>query len=258
MNKKELLKRMEPEVTLPAPVAKEKAQALATVGPLQARFNSIRIKDERSCQEMDTFLGDVIQARKGWGSIWARIHEKSIEPIMRGINALHEVNRDIDGPLKRLEDAGKAAIKAFRVADQRRIEAARVEADKLSQQAEELQERMDAARTLAQRGKLAAQKEVIDTKAVEAFEAQAPVQTENSGHRTKPAWRLIGSDMDDDDVHVPPAFMAVLDGIILGHIPAEAVILNVRYINQTFSDDPKLVESWPGFEVFNDIQIVRR
>lgn len=260
MTKKELKARMAPAKTLPPEVVKEKADALATVGPLQARFNALKVKDEASCQEMDAFVGDVVQARKGWGSIWARIHEKSIKPIMEGINALHEVNRVIDKPLELLEDAGKKAIKDYRIADQRRIEAARVESDKLSRQAEELQERIDNARTLVQRGKLLEKKEVIDTQAVEAFRAAAPIQTESTGHRTIPAWRLIGSDGADDMSRevAETALKCLLEGIIEGAVPISAVMLNMRYINDTFKSEPKIVATWPGLEVYDDIQIVRR
>lgn len=260
MNKKELLKRMAPERPLPADVAKEKEKALTQVGPLQTRYNGIKVKDEASCQEMDILLGDVVQARKGWGSIWARIHEKSIKPFMDGINNLHEVNRLIDGPLDTLETLAKKDIKAFRIADQRRIEAARVEQDKLARQAEEIQERIDNARTLAQRGKLLEKKEVIDTKVVAAFEATAAVMTENSGHREKPAWRLVGSEVEGlyPEGDTPPSFLVVLESILAGHIPPQAVCLNLKYINETFKGAPEVVASWPGFEIFYDIQIVRR
>lgn len=256
MNKKELQARMAPEAPLPPAVAKKQRENLAVVSPLQARFNQIVVKDEASCQEMDALMGDVVQARRGWGSIWAVIHKESIEPIMKGINALHGVNRTIDGPLGLLEGAAKAAIKTFRVADQRRIEAARVESDRLNREAEELQARIDSARTLTQRAKLVEKMEVIETKAVKALDAQVPVQTENSGNRTKPAWRLIGSELESDDV--PPSFMAMLEGIILGHIPPQAVCLDTKFINEVFRGEPKVVESWPGFEVFDDIQIVRK
>ncbi len=196
MNKKELLARMAPEKSLPPAVAKEKTTALSQLGPLERRYAAIKVTDEKSCQQMDSLLGDVVQARKGWGSIWARIHEKSIKPIMDGVNALHEVNRAIDGPLGKLEDAGKKAIKTFRVSEQARITRAREEEEALNRKSEELQSKAEAARTLLQRGKILAQKEIIDTQAVRAFEAATPVQTENTGNRTKPAWRLVGSEVE--------------------------------------------------------------
>lgn len=256
MNKKELQARMAPPVVLPAPIAKEKTSALATIGPLERKMNAIVVKDEGSCQKMDTLLGEVVQARKGWGSIWARIHEKSIAPIMQGINNLHEVNRAIDGPLKILEDKGKKAIKDFRVADQKRIEAAWVEEARLSQESEALQARIDNARTLTRRAELIEKKEVIDTQIVKKFEESTQIVTENSGHRTKPAWRLIGSEVGSEDM--PPSLMVVLEGILSGDIPPEVICIDVGYIRQVFSKTPEVVASWPGFEVYDDIQIVRK
>ncbi len=256
MNKKELLARMAPEKSLPPAVAKEKTTALSQLGPLERRYAAIKVTDEKSCQQMDSLLGDVVQARKGWGSIWARIHEKSIKPIMDGVNALHEVNRAIDGPLGKLEDAGKKAIKTFRVSEQARITRAREEEEALNRKSEELQSKAEAARTLLQRGKILAQKEIIDTQAVRAFEAATPVQTENTGNRTKPAWRLVGSEVESGEN--PPSFLVVLEAIINGDIPQGAVILDTRYINEVFKHRPEQLAEWPGFEIFDDIQIVRK
>lgn len=237
----------------------------AIIPTLESEVNELEITDDTLYSYADGLLGRVQQARRSWGNIWGRIHARTIKPINDGMEALYELNRDIDRPLETLEKKVKGAMKGYKIDEQKRIAEAQRQKDeaanKLRLEAEAKQRQIETARTPQLKGKLAAAvvKLEQEAEAVAQTETPAPVQATHSGTRYIPKWRFITTDeeMESPDP-VPASFRLFLQAIIDGKIPIEAILPNEKYINLVFKDTPEKVAMWPGMEVYDDPQIVGR
>src|SRR3990167_2647018 len=120
---------------------------------------------------------------------------------------------------------------------------------KLTQQLEEAEETAQSARTAQMRERLAAKRDQLAT-AIEEVAAEVPEATTAAGSTTRTVTRWKLADMEN-------GLETVLRGVLAGKIPAAAITLNEVYINRKMTE-PETVASWPGFEVYEDVVIVRR
>lgn len=263
MDKATLKKRVEstlpkPEVLPAEPVVKGKSLALAEahkvqvlIPTLKTEVNDLVVEDDASYQYADELLERIRQPRKLWKGIWTRIQEKTIKPIRAGLDELYALDRDVDRPLEALETSVKAKMRDFKLEEQRQLQAEQAARDREQQrllnEARKKEEAEQNARTAAMREKLRLQREALEAQAAEVEEQAAPepVTAVHSAPRTKRAWRL--KSIEDFCV-----------GVAEGSIPAECIALVTPIINRYYKDNPEAVESWPGLEGFDDIQIAGR
>lgn len=263
LTKAELKKRVAattptPEVLPAEPIARGRLQAMAeaskvqeTTTALSAAVATLTITDDDDYQAADQLLGRIRDARKMWGNVWTRIQEKTIKPIRAGLEELYSLNRDVDTPAERLEERVKTAMRVYKLDEQKRIADAQrardAEEQRLLRLAEQKAEAETTAKTAAMRERLRLAREALEQQSIDVAlqETPAPVVGTRSGTRTKRAWRL--KSIEDFCV-----------GVAEGTIPVDCITLVNVAINRYYKDNPELVESWPGMEGFDDIQIAGR
>jgi len=240
--------------TKPTPPALVKTEVKGTrlVTPLQNAVEELTIETAEDYQTADEILTGIQQARKSWASEMegtdkepgplraARIMKQSVDAL----------NRKIDGPLATLETQVKAKMREWKLEDARRIaaEQERIAAEqaKLTAKIEETANKELAARTAQMRERLAERRRQLEAEAEEKA-AEVPEETkgEHSTVRRVRKWRIADQE-------------AVLRGVIQGHIPQSVVMTDNAAVNKQWLLDPDVVASWPGFEVYEDIQIAGR
>lgn len=236
--------------------AKVGAKTLAV--SLAQEVSELKVTTNSEYAYADSLLGRVRTAQKSWGGVWARIQEKSIKPLRASLEGLYEVNREIEKPLTDLEESIKKLMKSYKMAEAKRLndEAAAKAAEVRRLQAEADAKAAAAlnAKTAQMRGKLEAARIKLETQAaaVQEEEVDVPVLGVDSGTRKVPAWRLVYD--DEHGSHLAEFLLAIINGTV----PADAVLLNDKFINARFKAKPEEVASWPGIEVYDDIQIVGR
>lgn len=241
-----------PEGVTDAKTSLVKTQAIVTklTTDIATEVEELEITSPQLYAYADELLGRIREGRGKWAQVWNRIQEKTIQPIRQGLEELYSLNRDVDKPAEALEAAVKAKMKAYDLRllrEKQEEEAARNrEAQRLLDAAEEKKKLAAKATTPQAKGRLEKQAEQAIAAAEEVLEAPSDVvevKAENSGKRTKPAWRI--RDMEKFIV-----------GVTRDYVPTEALMVNKKFIDDQFRQDPEAVESWPGIEVYDDIQIV--
>lgn len=230
---------------------KEKGELVQLIPTLTTEVQELSIKTAEDYAYADGLLSRVRAARGIWKPIWARIQEKSIKPIRDGLEGLYEMNREVDGPLEKLEEAIKRPMKAFKIHEAfeiaRKRQLQEAEVARLAREAEEKQRAAEQAKTPQMRGRLVAQaaKAQEQSEVIAAIEAPAPLQVEGSGTRTKKK-----PEVSDRAVFLK----AMADGFI----PEDCIIINQAKLNAYYKDDPEGMQVWPGISIVDDIQIVGR
>lgn len=234
-----------------AELVKTKGQVIRLLPTLETEVKELSITNAEGYGYADALLGRVRGARAVWAPVWKRIQEKTIAPIREGLEELYSLNREVDGPLDKLEAAVKVKMKAFKVEEQRQIQVEKDkqerEARRLRLEAEEKERAAARAATPQMRGKLTAAAAQLSQKAAEVAlqDAPEPTKGESSSDRKKPAWRI------KDRL----AFFAAIGD---GTLPEDCAGPIVVIMNQYFKADPEGMKVWPGVEVYDDIQIVGR
>lgn len=227
---------------------KMKREGLALVTPLEERVKALEIKTAEDYLEADEILTSVRQARAKWE---AKYYTSILVPMRKALDAGYALNREVDGPLEAMEKAVKLEMKDYKLLEakqQREADEARArETARLQQAAAVKQAAEDNAKTTAMRNKLRAAREKLEEEAAEVEETApiaAPVKASGSVGRKVKKWRVL-------DI-----------GSVIHHweeFPDETILLiNPTVVNAAFKKDPDVVAKWPGFEVFDDIEIAGR
>lgn len=226
---------------------KTKQEGLTISMGLQGAATTLKINTATDYETADAILGRVRVARKTWGERMERI----IRPMRTALDEVYGLNREVDKPLAAVEETIKGKMKAFKLEEQRQIQAAQreqqEEADRLRREQEEKARLAETARTAQLRGKMAAQAERLTEKVaeVEARETPAPVLVNSSSTRNKKIAKVT-------DV------LAFCGGVSDGTIPHDVVAILAGPMAKHLKDSPEDVAQWPGVEVVDDIQIVGR
>lgn len=243
-------------VKLPPALVKTKAMGTKLVTPFQSAVADVLgleiptlEPDElaEAITRVDTLLGNVLHARRDWK---AKI-EPVLKPLREAKQAADALNREIDTPLAQYETTAKGVLARLRGEERRRLDEAQRaqdEADaKIQQALEDTATRELNARTAQMRERLAKKREELEAQAeAQAEPAPAPVQSSHSTTRRVKRWRLADTES---------GLAVVLRAVLAGTIPANVVTLDTRVINDT---NLETVTQWPGFEVYEDVQIVGR
>lgn len=253
---------------LPKDIVVRKVEVTTLIPDLRQEVQELVITDDDSYHYADSLLGRISAAKRSWAAVWGRIQEKTVKPLRAALDGLYETNREIEKPLTDMEETVKRAMKTFKVAETRKLqesEAARqAELRRLEEEASKKIEQAQSAATAQMRGRLqaAAARLREQQEAVAEQETPEAVKGEASTTRAIPSWRLQGSDLPGDDTGMSAtaqlALATFLQGVLEGKVPANAIMLNERFIGQEFKRNPEKVALWPGIEVYDDIQIVRR
>lgn len=224
-----------------------RAQAISVSGLVLSQLDGLQVVTATDYAFADALLTRIRTAKIAVGDKLNPI----IRPIYEGLEALYALKRELEKPLDDGERLVKAKMKEYKLEEARQIRAADEErqraAEKLREQAEEKERKEALAKTAQMRDRLAAQRIALERKAEEVEEAEVdgPVKAAGSRTRTVTTWRLTDK-------------MTFLLGAIEGTIPLDAVSIVQPVITKALRDNPKLVASWPGIEIVEDVQIVGR
>lgn len=229
---------------LPAPVnvQAQKEEGLKLITPLQSDVEALTVKTAEDYEEADHLLHRINTVRK----TWVERTEKIIRPIRQGLDELYALNREVTKPLDVLEAAVKGHMKAFKLEEQRLIQAAANEARRLEEEAQAQLRKAELAATPQLKGRLQTQAARTLQQAIQV-EQHAPMPVMAATSTTRP-------------VKVPGVsnLSKFLKGIADGYIPADCIEIKQGKLNTYYKDDPEGFEAWPGVTVTSDVQIVGR
>lgn len=224
---------------------------------LATEVEELAITDEDSYLYADGLLGRARQAKAMWTPVWDRIQERVIKPQRAALEGLYELNRDIEQPITRIEQAVKAKMKAFKLEEARQLQAAedarQAAAQALIAEAQAKEAALQQAKTPAMRERLRAAVDNLTTRteAVLMAETAAPIRGESSNTRTTKKARIKSLEefigfLLDDSVYLP-SYSFKADLLIMLNTAVQA-----RYTKD------KSVGILPGVETYDDIDIVGR
>lgn len=237
------------EVAAPVPkeLVKVKPKLTHLVIPITTRAMKLEVTSDDDYAEADAALKTIRAALKSV----AESFDPIIEPARASLNATYAFRRSFDLPLNEAEDHVRNQMKRYQLAEQKRIADEEYEKEKtrrrLLEEAEETQRKADAAKRPQEAAKLEkkAERLVEQSQDVAAMPVQGPVKGSSSTTRKVKKWRLINL----------PQFLA---HVVAGKASQETVTLNNIYVNQMLRDHPDVVATWPGIQVYEDVQIIGR
>lgn len=202
--------------------------------------------------EADFITADSLRAiiKKAIKTVEAKL-DPIIDDIRPGLDKLYALRRTEIRPLEEADGIITAKMKDFRRAEQRKLDdtarAQRLEAERLDREAEETRRKAALAATPQVAKRLERKADALDVKAVDVATTplKRAVEADHSSTRTVKVWKVadIGT---------------ILQGILDGEIPADVIAVDSVAVNKMFRIDPDVVDKWPGFSVYNDVQIVGR
>jgi hypothetical protein len=256
------------EVVVPELVdtVKVRAQGLTLLAPLTPEVRALRVTTPVEYLSADELLGRVRNAR----SRWKMLMDPIVAPLARmkadlklqeaGIKNL---NNEVDGPMETLELRVKESMRLYKMEEAKQIQAAREEearAERERQEAiAEMRRKEEAAKTVQMRAKLAQKRADLEEEAVQAsmVDLNPVAKGASSSVRSIQKIRvtnlavLVAALAD----YQPKAGMYQMGVPPLSLINEE--MLQVR-LNALFREQPGIAASWPGVEVYTDINIAGR
>lgn len=224
-------------------IQKARDEGLSLIDPLRAAVAEMHITTEDEYLVADAMLGRIQAARKRWSARIGLI----IDPLWEALKSGRELKNEVDKPLEEFEGKVKVAMKSFKLEEQRQIQAAKDEEDRLRQEAEQKEQAAAAAKTVPMKERLNEARRKMEDKADDASAKQIPVAANASATRMSKKWRVTDAD-------------AFIKGVSLGVIPQMALSVNTVGVNGIFKakGGHEVVAAWPGVEVYDDIDIVGR
>lgn len=241
---------------VPAMALKAKAELVKRMPELDSTVAALTVDTPEQYQEADEILGMIQTARKDWqtrfygGESQGKLYDPIIPPLRSSLDALYALVREVDAPLGLLEERVKKLQVAYKRAELEAIrEQEREQAEKrqqLERDRQAAQDALEAARTPRQKMAATAALSTMDTAAEVLEETYIdPVRAMNSASRVNRTWQHVDMKL-------------TLRAILAGAIPLDVLQLNTAKIHAYYKEDAATVESWPGFEGFDDITIVGR
>lgn len=224
-------------------IQKARTEGLALIDPLQTAVTDMTITNEDQYLVADAMLGRIQAARKRWTARIGLI----IDPLWEALKSGRELKNEVDKPLEVLEGQVKQAMKTFKLEEQRQIQAAKDEEDRLRNEAARKEQAATVAKTAPMKARLEQARQQLEDKADDASAKQIPVAANASSTRATKKWRVTSG-------------KKLILAIAAGVVPEMAVSINTVGINQLFraKGGPDALAEWPGIEVYDDIDIVGR
>lgn len=259
----------------PANLVKVRADGITLLNPLKPAVENLTIETAEDYLEADAMLARIRNAR----AVWKLKMEPIQGPLLRAIEAnktaLAESKKAVEGanqlfnevnePLNQLEAHTKALMVGYKQAEARQLREADEERQKKAQallaEAREKERQAANAKTAGMRARLAQTRadleqkaqEIIDTKPVESM----PVKGAASTSRTQEKCRVsnLMEFLHHLEDYEPKA------GVYKKGIPPASLIDPAALqtaLNKVFSEQPGIVKSWPGIEIYDAITIANR
>lgn len=220
-------------VVLDEDANKTRLAAAALLTRLQPQLPKLAvIETDEDYARADKIFGEVQATRKAWK---LRM-EDIIRPISDGLQKLYKLNRDVDKPLGELENAIERPMKAFKLAEARRVQE---EAEAVLAEQQRLQTQQAKAKNPIIQQRIAEQLETV--------EAWQP-ETVQGVHSTTKLRRKVRI------TNLQAFALAVGEGLI----PVDALEVKQSWLNAQHKDDAETVEGWPGVEGYDDVDISGR
>lgn len=238
-----------PKVTQPQPnnqLEHIKQGAAAQQAMLQMA-KTVIITDAASFAKADLALSRLTDQFNHFDASFSEI----LDPLNAARLATNKVKKEVMDPWQLAIEFVTGRMKAYKMEEARlaREEEIRVqiESRKLLEEAERKERQAENAKSEAVRKRLEKAKEVLEEQAREvvAVPIAAPVRVENSTTRKVKAWKLTG--MPD-----------LVEAVMACRVPMEALRVDDVWMNRKLKESPDEVAVYPGIEVYEDIQIVRR
>ena len=240
-----------PAVT-PKSILQARASALTVTQEILDLARDLIVETEPDYHTADEILHKIKVAQKRLDQPF----EDVIRPVRQGLDGVYAIRREVENPLLDLEKTVKEKMRAFKLAEQARIQKEERERARLLQieQARVAEEqRIEQTRRLVEAAKandfqkaqeILAEEEP-EVAVIFAAPIQAPVRAASSSSRTIKKWRVTDLDL-------------VLESVRLGIAPIDILMINVTEVARMFKLDPAEIDAIPGMEVYDDIQIAGR
>lgn len=226
-------------------------EGVGLLQPLQTEVSALgTIDTEEEYLAADAVFGRVKAARKTWKLKMYGTKDKPgpIPAIKSGLDQLYALNREVDGPLAKMEETVELGMKAFKLAEFKRIQQA--EDDKRQAEEEErahiqeLEEKAAALKTPAAKARVEQQIEEAAARLDEAQQLETPEKT-------------IGANSSSRPKQVPTVtdITKFIEGVAEGTIPEDCLTVNMVKVRAYFKDDPDAVRMFPGVTIEDDIEI---
>lgn len=221
---------------------KAKAEIANSTRALLIQTNTLTITTTADMAKADQYLGEVNAAIK---KVDARF-DPIIDPISKALTMLRKFKKEVMAPLETAKESLRTGMAGF---ERRRLEiemeAQRVEAQRLQAEAFAKQQMELKAKTAQMRDRLAAQREEIEARAKAVEEAPVMItgSMPSSGMAIIKRWRITDA-------------AAFYRGLADGVIPSQTVTLVAGVMNAAARSGE--MDSWPGCEVYDDVQVRSR
>lgn len=233
--------------TLTPQLNKELELVRQETAPVIARAASLTVESAQDYAVADSFLTKLVDARKRIKTRLAKI----IDPIKEALKEAQSLLKEADTPLEQSELLVRQRMRDFKLEE---AQQARLEEQKRLDAAADLQRQADAkalaeskATTQQMKDKLAAQRADLEAQATVTAAAPAPTLAKAVGSTTRTIKVPVVKDMK-----------VVLAAIVAGKIPLEVAEINFGVIRAHYRSLPSWVAKWPGIEMQDDIQIVKK
>lgn len=244
-------------VDVPPSAIQARRESTLISSSITGRVDSLEVLDDSSFAVADSYLVLLHNAQ-------VRIEEKfstALSPAKETLDAAKRTHKAIQDlmneALQHIQDSQaslRSRMKEYRTLEARRIELERrdrgIQERKAQQELEALQRKEGAAKTEAMRSRIASQREQLELQTAEKLVTRpeaVPVRVAGSTTRTVKKWRVTD---------IVALTRAALDPA--SPVPQSILGVDREALDYCFRTGQSAVEKWPGVEVYDDIQIVRR
>lgn len=235
-------------------VLKDKREGLALITPLQQEVELLEAIDSPAeLAVADELFGRIQKARKTWKTKMYGTTAKPgpIPSIRSGLDQLYALNREVDGPLEKLETSVETIMKSYHLRllkEKQEEEAAKKRREEESQRVlEELERKKALLKTPQAQAKVEAQILEVAAEIDEIQQEEVTEQPEMANSTGRP--RKVPTVLSVSDV---------CQGIVDGVIPEDLVTVNMVRLRAYYKEDPESVALFPGIELQDDVTIVGR
>jgi hypothetical protein len=233
------------KVEIPKGLVKVQTAGIKLVSPLQADVEALTVTDEEEYAAADMLLADITRAQKEWAKridpILKPLQEtvKSAKQALAGAQAL---DKEVAGPLAVMTMRVKIQMGDYQRLKLEAEQEAREAAAMAKEQAERAKEQLAAAAKGGAPKKTVQRLEAAVEAAVEDVEA-APLP-----ERTKASNSTVRKVRKVRCVDLKKALQGIIDGVI----PENIIIVSLS------AHEDSVIETWPGFEGYDDVVIARK
>ncbi len=223
-----------------------KSLAIKESQPLLIQAKALVVDDESSYQLADTLRTKLKAANKAWTDRLSKI----IRPTYEALESLYSLQREIVNPMKDSEKIITGKMQEYKRLELQRVEEdnrkRQEEEDGIQREKEELQRKIDAAKNKSVAALQQKKMEKLEEKLETVQESVAvSVKAEGSGTRIVKKWKVV-------------SFIDLVKAVANGDLPEDILQTADASIQEYFNAGPDALKTWPGLEIYSDVQIVSR